>query len=181
MAHSFVRTGIAQHWVALLVALILSASPVIAEEPYQIEWIRQIGTEESTDIGQGVAVDAEGAIHITGYSAITGGTSEGFVNKYDAAGTLKWEDQFARNDRGFVDGISADGLGNVYITGSSLTKYNSDGTRLWMQPYRGDDVSADAMGNSYITATLGIEACELDSTSSSYIARHDTDGRNRHA
>ena len=61
-------------------------------------------------------------------------------------------------------GVSADGLGNVYMTGTIqapddmfLNKYDATGTLLWTQTFGTDnydyssDVSADGLGNVYVT------------------------------
>ena len=147
-----------------------------AAEAQTLEWIRQLGTS-GYDASPGVSADGLGNVYISGYTdGSLGGTNAGeddaFLTKYDEGGTLQWTRQLgtSRYDDSF--GVSADGLGNIYISGSTtgslggpnagdfdafLTKYDAGGTLQWSRQLgsnRGDfsiDVSADDLGNVYIT------------------------------
>jgi hypothetical protein len=60
------------------------------ERPYEIEWIRQLGSE-GTDSVCGVSADGLGNVYISGYTdGSLGGNSAGsydaFVSKYDLGG-----------------------------------------------------------------------------------------------
>jgi hypothetical protein len=95
-----------------------------------VEWTRQLGTS-SEDRSRGVSVDGLGNVYISGSTegSLNGpnaGSDDAFVSKYDAAGTLEWTRQLGTSSEDYSTGVSADGLGNVYISGET---YGSlDGT-----------------------------------------------------
>ena len=47
------------------------------------------------------------------------GADDAFLAKYDASGTLQWIQQLGTSSRETSRGVSADGLGNVYISGAT--------------------------------------------------------------
>lgn len=158
-------------------------------------WMRQLGTS-ANDEAYGVSADGVGNVYISGY---TGGNLDGinagndaFVSKYDAAGNLLWTRQSGMNGSDGSNGVSADGLGNVYISGYSaagldgdafISKYDAAGTLLWTRLLgnRGFDeslgVSADGLGNIYIS---GNAAANLGGTSAggtdAFVAKYDATG-----
>ncbi len=87
-------------------------------------WTRQWGTNLD-DLGFGVAVDGFGNIYVTGYTPgeLDGNTNAGysdiFLTKFDSSGNKIWTKQWGTNldDLGF--GVSVDGSGNIYVTGST--------------------------------------------------------------
>ena len=136
------------------------------------------------DEGLAVAVDGGGNVYVTGYSNgpwespirdFSSGTNA-FVAKLDTNGVLRWNTFLGSSlDKGW--GIVCDGIGNVYVTGSSNApwgeeikspyKGNSDvfvaklestyGVLLW-NTFLGSDyqdegrgIAADGSGNVYIT------------------------------
>ena len=139
-------------------------------------WILQIGSSGS-DIARGVSVDSMGNVYISGRTTGSlGGPNAGsgdvFLSKYDSAGNLLWTSQFGTtmNDLGF--GVSADGMGNVYISGHTagslagphqggfdvfVRKYSTAGAVLWTRQLGTTDfeqcyaISADGLGNVYIS------------------------------
>jgi hypothetical protein len=140
-------------------------------------WKRQVGTS-SWDIAGGVVVDEHGGIYITGATAGKLGAArfantDCFVSKFDATGNLQWTSQFAPGatllSGLYTRGISADGMGGLYVTGYSLassTSFDSDiyvakldtaGNLLWTRQFGSnvDDksfaVTSDGLGNVYIT------------------------------
>jgi hypothetical protein len=140
-------------------------------------WGRQLGSN-SNDLGFGVSADVLGNVFITGHT--NGDLGDGpaapsgdvFVTKYNAAGNLIWTRQFGPNAEQRSFGVSADGLGNVYISGwtgnssipggvykTFLNKYDSDGTLLWTRQLGFDratssGVSTDGLGNVYIAGDV---------------------------
>ena len=146
----------------------------------QVEWIRRTD-QDGIEFSRGVSADGLGSVYISGltYHPLDPDVSleAAFVRKYDAAGNLLWnrEPNTSAIDEGF--GISADGLGSVYMTGYTsddlslptaggddafITKYDEDGTLQWTQKFgsTADDigygVSADGLGNVYMSgATKG--------------------------
>jgi len=166
-------------------------------------WTRQFGTSANDD-NRDVSLDGAGGVYITGYTnGNLGGTSAGgqdaYLMKYDASGTLLWTEQLgsAANDIG--TGVSADGLGNVYITGVTfgnlggtnagdrdifVSKYDSSGTLLWTQqlgtasldiPYGG--VVADGLGNVYVSGrTEGNLGGTSAGGSDAFLTKYDASG-----
>jgi uncharacterized delta-60 repeat protein len=118
-----------------------------------VQWTRLIGGV-GEDYARSVATDAEGSVYVAGFSyggSIDGQTSngdvDGFVTKYTANGTKVWTRLVggAGEDCGLV-ATAADG--SVYVGGSTysstidgltsngsldgfVTKYTSDGTKVW--------------------------------------------------
>jgi hypothetical protein len=156
---------------------------------------RQLGTL-AADEARGVAVDGLGNIYVTGTTAgdldgpgissdlLVGGT-DFFLAKFDAAGTLLRTRQFGTlaDDRAF--GLAVDGVGNIYVTGSTggdldgpgigsdplvggtdifLAKFNSDGSNVNLLRTRqlgtlatdeARGVAVDGVGNVYVTGMTG--------------------------
>jgi hypothetical protein len=141
-----------------------------------LEWTRQLGTSARED-NYGVSADGLGNVYLSGYTqgSLQGtnvGARDAFVAKYDSAGTRLWIKQLGStvDDRGW--GVSADGVGNVYLAGTTggslqganlggtdsfLTKYDAAGTLLWTRQLGstvdddGRNVYADGAGNVYIS------------------------------
>ena len=144
-----------------------------------LQWTRQLGTTAFDD-GYAVSADGLGSVYISGYTSGSlggphAGLGDAFVSKYDAGGNLEWTRQFGTGSIDSSRGVSADGLGSVYISGQTkasidagdafINKYDSAGNLLWTRTLgtRSDDlstgVSADGLGNVYISgytrASLG--------------------------
>jgi hypothetical protein len=140
-----------------------------------LAWTRQLGTssrEEST----AVSADGLGNVYISGYTegslAGTNGFWDAFVTKYDASGTLQWTRQLGTSSSDGSYGVSADGLGNVYISGVTegslagtnagggdafVSKYDAGGTLQWTRQLgtvnweSSTSVSTDGLGSVYIS------------------------------
>lgn len=128
-----------------------------------------------------------GYIYVTGFVRDTINYYKDIILiKYDINGNLIWNKSY--NGPGNFDDIGkkvlSDGQGNIYVGGTSygigtqedyvLIKYNSVGTRLWVQRYNGSanayddfrDMKLDAFGNIYITGSsygtsTGIDYCTI--------------------
>jgi hypothetical protein len=86
-----------------------------------LQWTQQLGTA-TYDYSEGVSADGLGNVYISGltYGSLGGpnaGSYDAFVSKYDAAGSLQWTQQLGTTTHDYSNGVSADGLGNVYISG----------------------------------------------------------------
>lgn len=117
-----------------------------------ILWSRQLGTPAS-DFGVSAATDSFGSVFVTGYTlGDFVGTDhvgwDGFVVKYDAAGTHQWTRQFGTDFDDHGINLCTDSLGNIYITGTTggsfggpnsfpsredvyVTKYSGTGDLVW--------------------------------------------------
>ncbi|MBN2292488.1 MAG: SBBP repeat-containing protein [Pirellulales bacterium] len=138
-------------------------------------WTRQMGLY-GNDGGYSVSVDSCGNAFVTGctYSGLDGNTNAGyadmFLTKYDTNGDMLWTQQLVSVlfDEGYD--VSVDRNGNAYVTGSTrddldgntnmgyddmfLTKYDTDGAKLWTQQLgstgfdEGYGVSVDGRGRT---------------------------------
>jgi len=118
-------------------------------------WAVQLGG--SGDEGMGLmSASSESDLYIAGYTMEgidepSNGKSDIFVAKLEPKGELVWIDQFGSASSEGVDGITVDDGGRIYIagqTGGSLdgntssgsvdyyvSRYNSDGLRLWTRQH----------------------------------------------
>ena len=146
----------------------------------------------SDDYGEGIAVDSSGNAYVTGYTTSTnfptasplqasfrGGTSDAFVTKLNANGTLAYSTFLggSGDDAGY--GIAVDSSGNAYVTGYTssinfptasplqgsfggvrdafVTKLTASGTLAYSTYLggSGDDeafgIAVDNAGNAYVT------------------------------
>jgi uncharacterized delta-60 repeat protein len=139
------------------------------------------------DEAMAMAVDAEGNVHVTGWSN-GGSTDIDYATvKYDSSGNELW---VARYDGGqiwnkgdWVRAIALDAEGNVYVTGNSFipgsgdcatVKYDSSGNELWIARYNsglgmaiGLAIAPDASGNVYVTGSSD-DGSGQDSTTLKY-------------
>jgi len=152
-------------------------------------WVaRYNGPADDHDEAYDLAVDAEGNVYVTGFSADAGPNRDYATIKYDSGGTEVW---VARYD-GPVDGhdeawaLAVDSKCNVYVTGYSVgsgtdfdyttLKYDSLGNQLWVARYNGpassDDralaLVVDTFSNVYVTGRSWGAATDYDYTTAKY-------------
>ena len=145
-----------------------------------LEWTKQLGTS-SNDYANGVAIDSNNNVYITG--STTGslgganaavGSFDAFLAKYNSNGDVVWTKQLGTTSSDQAYGVAIDSNNNVYITGSTygslgganaavgsvdafLAKYNSDGTVEWTKQLgtssydQANGVAIDSNNNVYIT------------------------------
>jgi hypothetical protein len=171
-----------------------------------VQWTRQIGTS-GWDEANDVAVDRHGSVYIAGQTSGTLGTSrvagsDSFVTKYDAAGNLLWTSQFGTKVSPYASqgssSLSADAVGNVYVTGFTagdaassntdafVTKLDDAGNLVWTRQFgtnlndRGEAISADDQGNIFVTGTtygsLGGSKVGPSHTSDAFVTKLDSTG-----
>ena len=139
-----------------------------------LQWTKQLGTT-GTDEPRGVSADILGNVYVAGFTTGSlGGPNAGgydaFVAKYDADGNPQWTKQLGTSAEERETGVSADGLGNVYISGYTygslgganagdrdafLAEYDAVGNLVWIKQIgtsaydENRGVSADGHGNVY--------------------------------
>jgi hypothetical protein len=139
-------------------------------------WTQQLGTY-SRDSAWAVSADGLGNVYLAGdtlgsLGGPNAGGTDSFVSKYDAAGNRQWTRQLGSSRQELTNGVVADDLGNVYISGqtrgdlggphspgtydSFLGKHDEQGNLQWIRqlPGSSDDVqsgvSADELGNVFL-------------------------------
>jgi hypothetical protein len=149
-----------------------------------LQWTQQLGTYRF-DSASAVSADGLGNIYIAGNTTgDLGGPHAGgglgwdvFLSKYDTAGNLHWTRQLGTPKQEETTGVSADGLGNIYVSGSTegelggphageftdsfLSKYDAEGNVEWVRQlprYSNADVihsgvSADQLGNVFFVGS----------------------------
>ncbi len=151
------------------------------------QWTQELGTPNS-DVGRDITTDSSGNIYVTGYTygGLDGNTNIGendlFVVKYNSSGVKQWTRQLGTSSHEIGNGISADSVGNIYVTGSTdgnldgnisaggslngdiyVVKYNSDGIKQWTQQF----------GSPPSEYSYGID---IDSNSNIYVTGHTWGG-----
>jgi hypothetical protein len=133
-------------------------------------WDSSYGT--STSQGKRLAVSLDGAVYGTGY--VVGATDFDYLTvKYDSSGSLLWDTQYdgPANKDDIANDIAVDSLGNVHVTGFSVSqpfpvdsgwatiKYDAQGNLVWVSRYE-PGLSAEALvvntaGEVYVTGSGG--------------------------
>jgi hypothetical protein len=110
--------------------------PLIIDPTYQ--WHTFYGAD-SWDIAQGIAMDSNGNIYVTGYSAnswngpagqpplnpfTVGSLGNVFVLKLNSSGAYQWHTFYGAGGGETAQGVGVDGAGNVYVAGESPSAWN---------------------------------------------------------
>lgn len=168
-----------------------------------VQWSRQIGTSGS-DGSYGVSADSFGNVFMTGYTtgSLNGANAGGvdaFISKYNSTGTLLWTRQQGTTALDYGLGVSADPLGNVYMTGVTggslggpnagaedafLTKYDASGNFQWTRQLgttvadASYGVSADELGFVYISGTTAgsLGGPFGGGNADGFVGKYDSDG-----
>jgi hypothetical protein len=165
-------------------------------------WARQFGSSVD-DEGHAVSSDGSGNVYVSGVTAGSlGGTNAGnwdaYVSKIDIAGNVVWSRQIGTNMAESAEGVSADHLGNVYVSGYTegtlvgasfgltdafLRKYDGSGNVLWTRQFGssnhdvGQGVSADRLGNVFVCgSTQGNLAGSNAGSSDGFVRKYDASG-----
>jgi hypothetical protein len=102
-------------------------------------WSRQLGTSLPDDVF-GLVPDGRGGIFLGGSTsgdlgAASAGSDDAWVARYDSSGTLMWICQLGTEDPEAAFAAAPDGLGGVYLTGSTagdLGAPNSGNVDAWL-------------------------------------------------
>ncbi len=143
------------------------------------EWsARYDGPAGEDDSPAAIAVDGDGNVTVTGWSAGAGTSADYATIKYDAIGNEVWVARYDGRAGGIdhAHALTLDADGNAYVAGHvdgpgqyndydfGTIKYDGDGNELWVATYdspvpgsreQARDIAVDADGNVYVTG--GIE------------------------
>ncbi len=133
------------------------------------------GPQNSNDYGQGIAVDNNSNIYVTGYSLwSSGSTDDIYLGKFNSSGSNLWNATLngPQNNNDYGRGVAVDNNSNIYVTGYSLWssatyediylgKFNSSGSNLWNATINGPQ-TANNYDKSYGVA--------VDNNSNIYVA-----------
>ncbi len=110
-------------------------------------WRKEFGTVEN-DVGAGLGMDSEGNIYLAGFTdgALTAGAGnggrDGWVMKLASDGTELWRNQIGTTANDTADALAVDGIGNIYISGSTdgaLTDGGAQGKKdFWVAKFSAD-------------------------------------------
>jgi hypothetical protein len=123
-----------------------------------------------------LAVDDSSNVYVAGLSFGSGTFGDYAIVKYNSAGQQEWVARYngPDNDDDWLNAMTIDSSGNVYVTGSSATadsssdcttiKYNSDGQQQWVARHNvcprsrasGVAIAVDDLGNAYVTGVDGV-------------------------
>src|ERR1043166_6656933 len=143
----------------LIITMFLSAAGSLVAQTDQQVWVQRFGTTfGSKDLAYSIATDSAGNV------VVAGDTDEGgsgiLVIKYSATGQGVWTNRFNAPGENHAAGVTVDGSGNVFVSGSSgsqfvMLAYSSLGVPLWTNQFYGpagssytDRPSAPAVDNS---------------------------------
>jgi hypothetical protein len=156
-----------------------------------LQWTQPFGPDSGRGYASGVSADALGNVYVSGNTPVISGHNHVFVSKYDAAGNLQWtRQQGMGQEQDLASGVSADGLGNAYITGVTtgnlpdgshgeafVSKYDATGNLQWMRQQGttiyeySHSVSADGLGHVYIAGSN-----TPDGASDAFVSKYDAAG-----
>jgi hypothetical protein len=74
------------------------------------------------EVGGAVSPDGLGNVYVSGTISAGVGIRDVFLSKYDAEGGLEWTHLLETDQNDYNSGVSADGLGNAYVSGTILVK-----------------------------------------------------------
>ena len=112
-----------------------------------------------------VSVDAMGNVFLAGAGYPAPGYSDIYVTKVNSSGNAEWTKVFDVRDGDRANDVEVDGLGNVYVSGSTwseahgfLWKMDGQGNRLWMKAAEsgGWGLCGDANGVAMLGTTGSI-------------------------
>lgn len=121
----------------------------------------------SSDQVEGLAVDAQGNVYVTGITGLYYGSEKVATVKYNAQGVQQWVKYYSpvAISQDIPLGIAIDSKSDIIVTNSSrqnnthdLIKYNANGSELWRTSGTGiseGGIVIDAYDNIYITGSNG--------------------------
>lgn len=166
-------------------------------------WMKQVGTTNAGEVGWGVSADGLGNVYVAGatggsFGATNAGGDDVFLSKFDSAGNMLWVKQLGSAGFDTALGVSADGLGNVFVGGDTtgalsglnagandafVAKYDAAGNWYWTKQVgtslieRSHAISADGLGGVYVSGrTEGSLAGPNLGLEDAYLYKYDSAG-----
>ena len=114
--------------IAVILFILLAGSAFAASAPVPPQWVKQFGSAQ-IDYAKDLATDASGNVYVAGttHGAINAetqivpntnkGGTDAFVAKFDPQGALLWVVQFGSGADDFIEGITLDRFGFLYVVG----------------------------------------------------------------
>ncbi len=152
--------------LAAIAAMLLLGSPLRAQV---LEWARCYQGGD-VDTALGVAVDSAGYVYVTGGSVGAGTDFDYATVKYTPNGDTAWVRRFAGPENGHdvAWDLAVDGVGNVFVTGTSIAatiRYDADGTERWVRRFGvasgGRRMALDAASNVFVVGESGSDLMAL--------------------
>ena len=174
-------------------------------------WTKLVGGE-SWDYANSVSTASDGSIYIAGYSdgSIDGQSNNGnldyrkgynaFITKFNSDGSKVWTKLLGGGSSDYAYSVSTASDGSIYIAGGTdgiidgqsnngssdafITKFNSDGSKVWTKLLGGESwdygesVSTASDGSIYIAGqTLGsIDGQSNNGSGDAFITKFNSDG-----
>jgi len=127
-----------------------------------LSFSQNIGGEQE-ESGSSIIVDNIGNIYVTGSTfgslgatnagvctTQTGCPSDIFLIKWNSSGVKQWTKQWGTTASDSGNSVAVDSLGNVFVVGSKLLKYDTDGNIIWVKSILGNSIKIDNNDNLYI-------------------------------
>ncbi len=135
-------------------------------------WTKQLGTS-TTDIGTSVVQDGVGGFFVAGetwgsLAATQIGEGDAFLASYDAAGTLRWINQYGTSSLELNVRVASDGAGGAWLACTSgvawsdgreirVERIDGNGSVLWTQVF--GSAHADVLGHVVADGSGGAYLC----------------------
>jgi hypothetical protein len=170
-------------------------------------WVKQMGVANQTAYGRAVKVGASGNVYVAGHTGggLNGNTMTGtrdmYVAKFDTNGNVIWLKQLGvatkatyginldidSSENAFVVGYTLGSLDGNTLTGTTdafITKYDTNGNKLWTKQQgvsgvvtRSTGIAVDSNGNALVGDTRGsLNGNTLAGIVDLTITKYDTSG-----
>lgn len=168
----------------------------------ELDWVVQFGDPVQADRSYGLAIGANGAVYVTGYTkgeleGPNAGDKDVFVARLSPTGALMWLRQFGAGGEDKALSVAASADGGLFVAGVTssaletlaggldafLARYDADGNRIWLRQFGTADwdeatgVAAGVDGVIYVSGfSAGTLGGPLAGDKDIVVAAFDADG-----